>query len=75
MKDLWDLHFLGKYLHNSFFLSQHKYATDLVHKARLDAVNTYLTPCQSGLKLYADGGTPLSSSDITLFRSLVGCLQ
>lgn len=64
-----------KYLHNGLFLSQHKYATDLVHKARLDACNTYLTLCQSGLKLYADSGTPLSSSDITLFRSLVGCLQ
>lgn len=78
MKDLGELHFLGleiKYLQNGLFLSQHKYATDLAHKAGLDACNTDLTLCKFGLKLYADCGTPLSSFDITLFRSLVGCLQ
>lgn len=78
MKDLADLHFLGlkiKYLHNGLFLFQCKYAINLVHKAVLDACNTHLTPFQSGLKLYADGGTPISSSNITLFQSLVGCLQ
>lgn len=77
MKDLGDLHFfLGleiKYLRDGLFLSQHKYATDLVRKVGLDSYNTHLTPYQSGLKLYTDGGTPLSSADVTLFRSLVGC--
>lgn len=62
MKDLGDLHFfLGleiKYLRDGLFLSQHKYATDLVHKVGLDSCNTHLTPYQSGLKLYTDGGTP-----------------
>lgn len=79
MKDLGDLNFfLGleiKYLKNGLFLSQHKYATDLVHKAGLDSCNSHMTPCQSGLKLYEDGGTPLSPSDASQFRSLVGCLQ
>ncbi|KAK9947389.1 hypothetical protein M0R45_003016 [Rubus argutus] len=79
MKDLGQLHyFLGleiKYLQHGLFVSQHKYAKDLVHKAGLDACNTHLTPCQSGLKLYTEGGDPLSASDAIQFRSLVGCLQ
>lgn len=79
MKDLGDLNFFLeleiKYLRNGLFLSQHKYATDLVHKAGLDSCNSHMTPCQSGLKLYEDGGTPLSSTNASHFRSLVGCLQ
>jgi hypothetical protein len=79
MKDLGPLHyFLGleiKYLPTGLFVSQHKYAKDLVHKASLDACNTHLTPFQSGLKLYTEGGDPLSASDAVQFRSLVGCLQ
>ena len=79
MKDLGDLNFfLGleiKYLKNGLFLSQHKYASDLVHKAGLDSCNSHMTPCQSGFKLYENGGTSLSSSDASQFRSLVGCLQ
>lgn len=71
MKDLGDLNFfLGleiKYLKNGLFLSQHKYATDLVHKAGLDFCNSHMTPCQFGLKLYEDGGTPLSSTDASHF--------
>ncbi|XP_024164445.1 uncharacterized mitochondrial protein AtMg00810-like [Rosa chinensis] len=79
MKDLGDLHyFLGleiKYVKNGLFVSQYKYAKDLLHKAGLDDCHTHLTPCQSGVKLLKDVGTPLSSHDIALFRSLVGCLQ
>lgn len=56
-------------------MSQHKYATDLIHKAGLESCNSHVTPCQSGLKLYTDEGTPLSPTDASQFRSLVGCLQ
>ncbi|XP_024178770.1 uncharacterized mitochondrial protein AtMg00810-like [Rosa chinensis] len=79
MKDLGKLHFfLGleiSYTPDSLFLSQHKYATELIHKAGLDDCHTHRTPCQSGIKLYKDGSSPLSSHDIPYFRSLVGCLQ
>lgn len=79
MKDLGPLHFfLGFEIHyvpTGLFLSQHKYAKDLLHKAGLDDCQTHLTPCKSGLKLLKDFGHPLSTSDASLFRSLVGCLQ
>lgn len=80
MKDLSDLHFfLGleiKYLkHGGLFVSQYKYATNLLHKASPDECHTYITPCQFGVKLFTDSGTPLSSADTSLFQSLVGCLQ
>ncbi|XP_024162356.1 uncharacterized mitochondrial protein AtMg00810-like [Rosa chinensis] len=79
MKDLGPLHyFLGleiKYLSHGLFVSQHKYATDLIHKAGLDTCHSHITPCQSGLKLLRDSGTSLSPSDAAQFRSLVGCLQ
>ncbi|KAK9928311.1 hypothetical protein M0R45_025454 [Rubus argutus] len=67
MKDLGQLHyFLGleiNYLSHGLFVSQHKYAVDLIHKAGLDACHSHLTPSQSGLKLYSDIGDPLSASD------------
>ncbi|XP_024190212.1 uncharacterized mitochondrial protein AtMg00810-like [Rosa chinensis] len=79
MKDLGDLHyFLGleiKYVTNGLFVSRYKYAKDLLPKAGLNDCHTHLTPCQSGVKLLKDVGTPLSSQDIAHFRSLVGCLQ
>jgi hypothetical protein len=79
MKDLGKLHFfLGleiKYVYNGLFVSQHKYAKELLHKAGLDDCHTHLTPCQSGVKLFKDTGKPLSTSDTAYFRSLVGCLQ
>lgn len=79
MKDLGKLHyFLGieiRYVSSGLFVSQHKYAKDLLHKASLDECNTHLTPCQSCVKLLKDTGKPLSSADASLFRSLVGCLQ
>jgi hypothetical protein len=79
MKDLGKLHFfLGleiTYVPSGLFVSQQKYAKDLLHKAGLDECNTHLTPCQFGVKLFKDNGKPLSSSDAALFRSLVGCLQ
>ncbi|PRQ54238.1 putative RNA-directed DNA polymerase [Rosa chinensis] len=79
MKDLGPLHyFLGleiKYLSHGLFVSQQKYARDLIHKAGLDDCHSHITPCQSGLKLLKDHGTPLSSNDAAQFRSLVGCLQ
>ena len=79
MKDLGDLHFfLGleiKYTSEGIMLSQQKYARDLIHKAGLDSCNSHITPCQSGVKLLKDSGTPLAPSDIPYYRSLVGCLQ
>lgn len=79
IKDLRRLHyFLGleiQYLSTGLFVSQHKYATDLVHKAGLDECNSHLTPSQSGLKLYVAEYDPLPTSEVTQFRSLVGCLQ
>ncbi|KAK9912823.1 hypothetical protein M0R45_036663 [Rubus argutus] len=79
MKDLGLLHFfLGleiQYVPDGMFVSQHKYAKDLLHKAGLDDCQTHLTPCKSGLKLLRDTGKPLSTSDASFFRSLVGCLQ
>lgn len=64
MKDLGDLHiFLGleiKYLPNgNLFVSQHKYATNLIHKDGLDDCHTHLTPCQFGVKLLKDSETSL----------------
>lgn len=82
--------FLGleiKYLHNGLFLSQCEYAINLVHKAVLDACINILLRVSlvwNFMQMVAllflffldgDGGTPLSSSNITLFPSLVGFLQ
>lgn len=79
MKDLGVLHyFLSleiKYLPNGLFLSQHKYAKDLIHKSGMDECHSNLTPYKADTKLFRDGGAPLSPSDIACFRSLVGCLQ
>lgn len=79
MKDLGPLHyFLGleiKYLKNSMFLSQHKYAEVLLHKSGMDDCNTHLTPSQASFKLLIDAGTHISASDTAYFRSLVGYLQ
>lgn len=79
MKDLGPLHyFLGleiKYLKDGLFLSQHKYAQDLLHKSGMDDCNIHLTPSRAGMKLLLDDGTPLSPTDTAYFRSLVGCLQ
>lgn len=79
IKDLGKPHFfLGleiTYVPSGVFVSQHKYAKDLLHKASLDDCNTHLTPCQSGVKLFKDNDKPLSSSNAALFTSLVGCLQ
>ncbi|XP_024196430.1 uncharacterized mitochondrial protein AtMg00810-like [Rosa chinensis] len=79
MKDLSHLHyFLGieiTYLQNGLFVSQHKYAQDLLHKSGLADCHTHCTPCKSGLKLLKTAGSPLQSHDVLQFRSIVGCLQ
>ncbi|XP_024195747.1 uncharacterized mitochondrial protein AtMg00810-like [Rosa chinensis] len=79
MKDLGKLHFfLGleiQYLPDGIFVSQLKYANDLIHKSGLDDCHIHTTPCKSGLKLLRDTGVPLQSHDVTQFRSVVGCLQ
>ncbi|GAB2294442.1 hypothetical protein Dimus_038297 [Dionaea muscipula] len=80
MTDLGRLHyFLGlevRYLADgSVFLSQQQYAKGVLHKAGLAECHPCLTPCQSGIKLLKDTGQPLSDSDASEFRSIVGCLQ
>ncbi|GAB2277906.1 hypothetical protein Dimus_039258 [Dionaea muscipula] len=80
MTDLGRLHhFLGlevQYLPDGgLFLTQQQYAKDIVHRAGLDQCHVSPTPCQSGVKLLKDSGRVLSDSEISHFRSLVGCLQ
>lgn len=80
MKDLGKLHFfLGleiRYVSSGLFVSQHKYAKDLLHKASLDECNTHLTPCMSVLCQALKGHwQTYIICRCLFFRSLVGCLQ
>ncbi|XP_050379700.1 uncharacterized mitochondrial protein AtMg00810-like [Argentina anserina] len=80
MSDLGPLHFfLGleiKYMKNGdVFVSQQKYASEVIHKTGLDSCHSQITPCQSGLKLIKDMGQQLDKQDSAHFRSIVGCLQ
>lgn len=73
MKDLGQLHyFLGleiQYLKSGLFVSQHKYAKDLIHKAGLDTCNSHMTPTRSGLKLYNEDGESLSPSYAAIYTN------
>jgi len=76
MKDLRSLHyFLGVEVHhNSYglFLSQTKYALDLLHHANMVEAKPITTPYVVGQHLSIEGKL---FSDPTLFRSLAGALQ
>ncbi|GJW46951.1 ribonuclease H-like domain-containing protein [Tanacetum coccineum] len=76
MTDLGSLnYFLGiSVTRNSsgMFLSQRKYATEILERAHMVGCNSSRTPVDTESKL-GDGGAPVS--DPTLYRSLAGSLQ
>ena len=57
---------------NNIFLSQSKYARNLVERFRMQDCKPTTTPMEPGLKLSAQSSSPLV--DETLFRQLVGSL-
>eukprot|EP00253_Pinus_taeda_P001646 PITA_01646 len=57
---------------NNIFLSQSKYARNLVDRFRMQDCKPATTPMEPGLKLSAQSSSPLV--DETLFRQLVGSL-
>ncbi|XP_020413003.1 uncharacterized protein LOC109947434 [Prunus persica] len=78
MKDMRQLtFFLGLHIsYNSsgdIFLSQTKYAKDLLHKAGMSSCRACATPCKPHTQMLQTDGEPLA--DPTMFRSLVGALQ
>ena len=76
MKDLSTLsYFLGLEVTSSsdgYYLSQAKYASDLLSKAGLTHSKTISTPLELNVKLNTTDSEPLS--DATLYRQLVGSL-
>eukprot|EP00253_Pinus_taeda_P008453 PITA_08453 len=76
MKDLGDLHYcLGLEMWKDFgqtFLTQGKYARNLLERFRMEQCKTAATPLQQNLKLSSDDGT--KQVDATLYRHLVGSL-
>ncbi|XP_038683045.1 uncharacterized mitochondrial protein AtMg00810-like [Tripterygium wilfordii] len=76
MKDLGSLsYFLGLEVLSDttgYYLSQAKYASDLLARAGLTDSKITSTPLEPNIKLKPSDGTPLS--DITLYRQLVGSL-
>jgi hypothetical protein len=77
MKDLGALHFfLGISVARTasgFFLSQHKYANELLERANMLDCRAVSTPIDTRAKLSADAGDPIA--DASEYRSLVGGLQ
>ncbi|KAI3787777.1 hypothetical protein L2E82_00197 [Cichorium intybus] len=77
MKDLGRLsHFLGiSVTHNpdGLFLSQQKYASDIIERAGLSSCKPAQTPVDVNGKLSATEGDPMDNP--TLYRSLAGALQ
>ena len=76
MTNLGLLHyFLGLeiwHMEDCMFLSQPKYAIDLLARFHMSDCKSALTPFQSGVKLIVECTTPLV--DATLYRHLVGSL-
>ncbi|KAI3509338.1 hypothetical protein L1887_24546 [Cichorium endivia] len=79
IKDLGRLnYFLGvEVVHNSggITLMQHKYASDLLHRANMMNCKSVSTPMSVTDKLAQDLGTPLNDEDTFKYRSMVGGLQ
>lgn len=77
MKDLGPLHyFLGIAVHrthHAMFLSQSKYAAELLDRASMANCKPISTPVDTKAKLSANCGPPVS--DPSLYRSLAGALQ
>jgi histone deacetylase 1/2 len=79
MTDLGDLHhFLGISVTRSsdgLFLSQRQYAVDILQRAGMAECHSTATPVDTQAELLASDGAPLSASDSSTYRSLVGALQ
>jgi histone deacetylase 1/2 len=77
MKDLGPLsYFLGlevTRVKQGIFLSQTKYATDLLIKSGMDTIRSCSSPCLPHYQMTKSQGTPLK--DPTVYRSIVGALQ
>lgn len=77
MKDLGDLHyFLGMQVTRTprgFFLSQQRYAEDVLERAGMTKCKPASTPIDTHSKLSSQDGAPLD--DCSSYRSLVGALQ
>ncbi|XP_022019687.1 uncharacterized mitochondrial protein AtMg00810-like [Helianthus annuus] len=58
---------------NNMILSQHSYATDIIHRAGMESCKPVATPVDTQSKLGSNSG-PLFE-DPTLYRSLAGALQ
>lgn len=58
--------------HHGMFLSQQKYATEILERANMSNCKPALTPADTSTKF---DGTRHPVSDPTLYRSLVGALQ
>ena len=76
MKDLGPLnYFLGIAVNRTstgLFLSQQRYASELLEKAGMSQCNPVATPVATSVKLCANASSPCD--DPTLYRSLAGAL-
>jgi hypothetical protein len=79
IKDCGTLHyFLGIDVSTSasgLILSWKKYISDLLHKTHMIDCRPVSTPLSNSVKISQHDGTPLSSSEATIFWSTVGTLQ
>lgn len=79
LKDLGNLHyFLGievKQLEDGLLLSQQRYATEILGKAKMKNCKPVDTPLSITEKLSVAEGTKLGPEDSTKYRSMVGALQ
>ncbi|XP_028091729.1 uncharacterized protein LOC114292022 [Camellia sinensis] len=57
---------------NGYFLSEAKYANEVIHCAGLTATKVFDTPIELNVKFNSTDGVPLD--DLTIYRELVGCL-
>lgn len=79
VKDLGTLNFfLGIEVHHrpdGLVLTQQKYISHLLSRTNMQSANGASTPMVATEKLSRHDGHPLSDSDITRYRSVVGALQ
>lgn len=79
INDLGPLHyFLGIEVHHfnkGLYLCQQRYALDILQRANMQKSKPSTTPMSSTEKLSVTDGTPLSSTEATTYRSIVGGLQ
>ncbi|KAG6471756.1 hypothetical protein ZIOFF_069202 [Zingiber officinale] len=62
-----------KAMHRGIFISQRKYAGDILKKFKMDSANSIMTPAEERLRLTKDGNGGVVNS--TYFKSLVGSLS